>query len=142
MHCEILSPLGTSEQTEMEEENELVLLDPSHVRLQCTQNRSLIECVLPQPLMERVQAALKEQLTKQRDRLEIELREKVKFQTDWSGNNLVQQQETLKSVATQRENIGVELYGIQQQLARQQMLIEKEQVRVLLRCEHASNHHP
>ena len=47
--------------------------------------RLLIECVCvhPQPLMERVQAALKEQLTKQRDRLEIELREKV-IQTDLS----------------------------------------------------------
>ena len=28
-----------------------------------------------------------------------------------------------------REEIGVELYGVQQQLARQQMLIEKEQAR-------------
>ena len=27
---------------------------------------------------------------------------------------------------TERENLGVELYGIQQQLARQQMLVEKE----------------
>ena len=40
----------------------------------------------------------------------------------------------MKSVTTQRENIGVELYGIQQQLARQQMLIEKEQVRMWVHC--------
>ena len=37
------------------------------------------------------------------------------------------QQETLKSAQEDRERLGVELYGIQQQLARQQMLLEKEQ---------------
>ena len=35
--------------------------------------------------------------------------------------------ETLKSLRTDRENMGIELYGIQQQLARQQMLVEQEQ---------------
>ena len=35
--------------------------------------------------------------------------------------------ETLKSLRTDRENLGIELYGIQQQLARQQMLVEQEQ---------------
>ena len=35
--------------------------------------------------------------------------------------------ETLKSLRIDRENIGIELYGIQQQLARQQMLVEQEQ---------------
>lgn len=37
------------------------------------------------------------------------------------------QQETLKSVQEERERLGVKLYSIQQQLARQQMLLEKEQ---------------
>ena len=35
--------------------------------------------------------------------------------------------ETLKSLHGDRENMGIELYGIQQQLARQQMLAEQEQ---------------
>lgn len=35
------------------------------------------------------------------------------------------QEETLKGVCSERESTGVELYGIQQQLARQQMLMEK-----------------
>ena len=35
--------------------------------------------------------------------------------------------ETLKNLRTDRENMGIELYGIQQQLARQQMLVEQEQ---------------
>lgn len=36
------------------------------------------------------------------------------------------QQETLKSQRSERESLGVELYGVQQQLARQQMLLEGE----------------
>lgn len=36
------------------------------------------------------------------------------------------QQETLKSQRSERESLGVELYGVQQQLARQQMLVEGE----------------
>ena len=35
--------------------------------------------------------------------------------------------ETLKGMKEERETLGVELYGIQQQLARQQMLVEREQ---------------
>lgn len=37
------------------------------------------------------------------------------------------QQETLKTAQEERERLGVKLYGVQQQLARQQMLLEKEQ---------------
>lgn len=33
----------------------------------------------------------------------------------------------MKSLQTDRENLGIQLYGIQQQLARQQMLMEQEQ---------------
>ena len=39
----------------------------------------------------------------------------------------IRQQETLKSVQEERERLGVQLYGVQQQLARQQTLLEKEQ---------------
>ena len=35
--------------------------------------------------------------------------------------------ETLKGLQTDRESLGIELYGVQQQLARQQMLMEQEQ---------------
>lgn len=37
------------------------------------------------------------------------------------------QVETLKGLQTERENLGIELYGVQQQLARQQMLMEEKQ---------------
>lgn len=37
------------------------------------------------------------------------------------------QQETFKNTKTEREQLGVDLYGLQQQLARQQMMLEKEQ---------------
>ena len=40
---------------------------------------------------------------------------------------LLPQLETMKSLRGDRENIGIELYGVQQQLARQQMLLEQEQ---------------
>lgn len=39
------------------------------------------------------------------------------------------QKATLKNTNVERERIGVELYGLQQQLARHQMLLEKEQDR-------------
>ena len=35
--------------------------------------------------------------------------------------------ETLRNLQLERENVGIELYGVQQQLARQQMLVEAEQ---------------
>ena len=35
--------------------------------------------------------------------------------------------EILKTLRSDREEMGIELYGIQQQLARQQMLVEQEQ---------------
>ena len=37
------------------------------------------------------------------------------------------QQETFKNTKVEREQLGVDLYGLQQQLARQQMMLEKEQ---------------
>ena len=37
------------------------------------------------------------------------------------------QQETFKNKRSEREQLGVDLYGLQQQLARQQMMLEKEQ---------------
>lgn len=78
--------------------------------------------------MERVQAALSEQLKRQNEKLEIETREKVNTHTHITAITINRQRETLKMTQKTREEIGVELYGIQQQLARQQMLIEKEQV--------------
>lgn len=87
-----------------------------------------------QPLMQRVQAALKEQLSRQNEKLEIDLREKVcTVESSWSWFENAKlcgysyQNETLKDLQTERESLGVELYGIQQQLARQQMLLEQEQ---------------
>uniref|UniRef100_A0A8C7H1D4 Coiled-coil domain 40 molecular ruler complex subunit n=1 Tax=Oncorhynchus kisutch TaxID=8019 RepID=A0A8C7H1D4_ONCKI len=59
-----------------------------------------------QPLMRRFQTALRNHLHKQLERLNMELREKVQSESD------------------HREELGVELYGIQQELARLQACLE------------------
>ncbi|NXN30666.1 CCD40 protein, partial [Nycticryphes semicollaris] len=82
---------GRSEE-ETTEKPELVVLDPEH------------------PLMRRFQAALKNYLTKQIEKVNLELRE---LRT------------VTKKSKVQREEIGVVLYGAQQQLARLQMELEK-----------------
>ncbi|NWI64273.1 CCD40 protein, partial [Todus mexicanus] len=77
---------------ETTEETELVVLDPEH------------------PLMKRFQAALKNYLTKQMEKVNLELQE-LKTAT--------------KTGRVQREELGVVLYGAQQQLARLQAELEK-----------------
>ncbi|XP_076453125.1 coiled-coil domain-containing protein 40-like [Babylonia areolata] len=62
------------------------------------------------PLMKRFQAALKSHLLKQDERLMLELREL---------------DESLKTKKKEREELGVELYGVQQELARYQMNLER-----------------
>ncbi|KFQ98647.1 Coiled-coil domain-containing protein 40, partial [Nipponia nippon] len=74
------------------EERELVVLDPEH------------------PLMRRFQAALKNYLTKQMEKVNLELQE-LRTAT--------------KKGKAQREELGVILYGAQQQLAHLQMELEK-----------------
>ncbi|NXL49858.1 CCD40 protein, partial [Podilymbus podiceps] len=74
------------------EETELVVLDPEH------------------PLMRRFQAALKNYLTKQIEKVNLELQE-LRAAT--------------KKGKVQREELGVVLYGAQQQLAHLQMELEK-----------------
>ncbi|NXK24288.1 CCD40 protein, partial [Arenaria interpres] len=81
---------GRSEATT--EKTELVVLDPEH------------------PLMRRFQAALKNYLTKQIEKVNLELRE-LRTAT--------------KKSKVQREELGVVLYGAQQQLAHLQMELEK-----------------
>ncbi|KAK3733202.1 hypothetical protein QZH41_019682 [Actinostola sp. cb2023] len=63
------------------------------------------------PLMVRFQAAYKTHLLKQEEKLTLEQRELT---------------ESLKTKKKDREELGVQLYGVQQELARQQMLLEKE----------------
>ncbi|XP_078257419.1 coiled-coil domain-containing protein 40 isoform X3 [Rhinoraja longicauda] len=75
-----------------EEQAELIVLDPDH------------------PLMKRFQEALKNHLSKQLDKLNLELRE-----LSWR----------MKKLTTEREDTGVILYGIQQSLAQLQMELEK-----------------
>ena len=60
--------------------------------------------------MERVQAALHQQLTESAERVSLELREK---------------DEELRRAKTGREDVGVQLYGVQQQLAKLQMELEE-----------------
>ncbi|NXY76669.1 CCD40 protein, partial [Glareola pratincola] len=81
---------GRSEETV--EKQELVVLDPEH------------------PLMRRFQAALKNYLTKQIEKVNLELRE-LRTAT--------------KKSKVQREELGVILYGVQQQLAHLQVELEK-----------------
>ncbi|MEE6511867.1 hypothetical protein FKM82_018702 [Ascaphus truei] len=63
------------------------------------------------PLMTRFQSALKQYLTKQIQALDIELRE---------------MSTSMKRHKSEREELGVSLYGIQQELARLQMSLEKQ----------------
>ncbi|XP_043861151.1 coiled-coil domain-containing protein 40 [Dromiciops gliroides] len=77
---------------EVEEETQLVVLDPDH------------------PLMKRFQTALKNYLKKQIDKLQLEIRELTV---------------ATKHGKTQREELGVQLYGVQQHLAQLQMELEK-----------------
>ncbi|NXT02913.1 CCD40 protein, partial [Jacana jacana] len=77
---------------ETTEKPELVVLDPEH------------------PLMRRFQAALKNYLTKQIEKVTLELREL---------------RAVTKKSKVQREELGVVLYGAQQQLAHLQMELEK-----------------
>ncbi|XP_011454679.3 coiled-coil domain-containing protein 40 [Magallana gigas] len=62
------------------------------------------------PLMKRFQNALKSHLTSQNEKVTLELRELT---------------EALRNRKKEREDLGVDLYGIQQELARFQMLLEK-----------------
>ena len=61
------------------------------------------------PLMERAQKALAVQLKETQERLKTQLYEKS---------------EEIKRATTERENLGVQLYGLQQQLARTQIMLE------------------
>lgn len=61
------------------------------------------------PLMERAQKALAVQLKETQERLKTQLYEKS---------------EEIKRASTERENLGVQLYGLQQQLARTQIMLE------------------
>jgi len=62
------------------------------------------------PLLERVQAQLKAQLASRKDRVEEELRE---------------HSEEASQLAARREQLGVELYGVQQRLAKLQVSLEE-----------------
>lgn len=61
------------------------------------------------PLMKRVQDALNKQLTTHLEKLTLEVRDK---------------EEAVKKITKQREQIGIELYSVQEQLARLQATLE------------------
>ncbi|GCC25233.1 hypothetical protein chiPu_0003641 [Chiloscyllium punctatum] len=95
MQCPKTPPLDleSEEESDTDEElRELVVLDPDH------------------PLMKRFQEALNNHLSKQLDKLVLEVRELT-----WR----------MKTQTTERENTGVLLYGTQQSLAQIQMELEK-----------------
>ena len=75
------------------------------------EDREVYRLIGQNPLLERVQVALKKQLTATSTRVEVKLRE---------------EEEDLKRVKQRREDLGVELYGVQQRLARLQMDLESK----------------
>ncbi|XP_041075699.1 coiled-coil domain-containing protein 40 [Polyodon spathula] len=83
----------TEESEEEEEDTELVVMDPNH------------------PLMKRFQSALKNHLTRQLEKLNLNLREELGL---------------MKKHTSEREELGIMLYGVQQELARMQMGLEKQ----------------
>ena len=76
------------------------------------EDERLLRNIGDHPLMERVQVALQKQLQQRYDRVEEELRDK---------------REEASRTAAQREELGVELYSVQQQLAKLQMQLETTQ---------------
>jgi hypothetical protein len=72
------------------------------------------------PLMERVQRALQKQLKEKYDRVAAELRER---------------REDAARAAKEREELGVDLYGVQQQLAKLQISLETAQTNAKLIAE-------
>ncbi|XP_072098082.1 coiled-coil domain-containing protein 40 isoform X2 [Mobula birostris] len=89
----MMGELNVEEESDTDEEQtELIVLDPDH------------------PLMKRFQEALKSHLSKQLDKITLELKE-------LSGR--------MKKLTTEREDTGVILYGVQQSLAQLQMELEK-----------------
>ncbi|XP_077022270.1 coiled-coil domain-containing protein 40 isoform X2 [Tamandua tetradactyla] len=101
-----------------EDEPQLVVLDPDH------------------PLMIRFQAALKSYLNRQIENLKLELQELVGAPAasgpPWLGASVLMtrllswaQGVATKQSRTQRQELGVSLYGVQQHLARLQMQLEK-----------------
>eukprot|EP00948_MAST-09A_sp_MAST-9A-sp1_P000466 g466.t1 len=79
------------------------------------EDREIYRLIGNNPAMQRVQAALKKQLSEHHDRIEIAL---------------LEEEEQVKRVKQEREDVGVELYGAQQQLARLQMDLENRHARV------------
>ncbi|XP_041073015.1 coiled-coil domain-containing protein 40 isoform X2 [Carcharodon carcharias] len=95
LECPKSTPIEreSDEESDMDDEHtELVVLDPDH------------------PLMKRFQEALKNHLSKQLDKLTLELRDLTR---------------RMKKQTTEREDTGVILYGTQQSLAQIQMELEK-----------------
>ncbi|CAF0999398.1 unnamed protein product [Brachionus calyciflorus] len=76
-----------------------------------TEENNLVVLDPDHPLMARFQKALRDQLTKREQKLTLETRE-TKYQLEKSKK--------------EREDLGVELYGLQQELAKNQMFLEKE----------------
>ena len=68
------------------------------------------KCFIIQPLMARLQNALTKQLTDEHERIDLQLREK---------------EEEVRKVRQSREETGVQLYGVQHQLAKMQTTFER-----------------
>ena len=81
--------------------------DDDHVDEDAEENQALMDP--NHPLMKRVQDALLTQLASQNQKLDLQLLEK---------------EESVKSIVKKRQDIGVELYSVQQHLARLQALLE------------------
>lgn len=102
---------GDSGDEDDDDEDEMAVVDDEEEEEEDSDGETEMVVLDPDhPLMRRFQKALRDHLEKQREKVTLELRELL---------------EAVKNKHTDREDIGVELYGIQQELARHQMMLEK-----------------
>lgn len=102
---------GHGDQGEMEAQQqdaigeEMKMASDDHESLLGDADPEVTDFVQTNPIMDRVRLTLREQLLQTRDRVRLELKE---------------QEDELKKAKREREDAGIELYGVQQQLARLQ----------------------
>ena len=94
-------------------DDETNLLDGTQNVTEIMEEMETIENFSSNPMMERVQQALHDQLQSTYDRIK---------------RDALERQQELRNVKKQREDCGVELYGMQQQLARLQNGLDKDNV--------------
>ncbi|KAK9821181.1 hypothetical protein WJX74_006086 [Apatococcus lobatus] len=107
--------------------SEQLALPQSQMPEETPEQKALAQLPAGHPLLARAQEALKQQLSATKLRLEEELREKQNILKAGVIPALTRCLLTLQKTDQKREDVGVELYGYQQQLAKLQLGFEKAQ---------------